>query len=110
MNTEGERPSETIKALRNWDEIACGGTILEPGSASAYDTGSWRLLTPTLHEDRCVHCLFCWLYCPDGAIVVQDGKMVGFDYDHCKGCGLCEKVCPEKANAIEMVWERKEAV
>lgn len=110
MNTEGERPRETIKALRNWDEIACGGTILEPGSASAYDTGSWRLLTPTLHEDRCVHCLFCWLYCPDGAIVVHDGKMVGFDYDHCKGCGLCEKVCPEKANAIEMVWERKEAV
>ncbi len=101
---EASRP--TVKALRAWNEIAAGGTILEPGSAQAYGTGSWRHLKPIFYEDRCVHCLFCWLYCPDGAIWVHGGKMVGFDYEHCKGCGLCEKVCPEKADAIAMVKER----
>ncbi|MFN4245581.1 MAG: 4Fe-4S binding protein, partial [Brevinematia bacterium] len=30
-------------------------------------------------------------------------KMLGFDYDYCKGCGICANVCPR--NAIDMVSE-----
>ncbi len=30
--------------------------------------------------------------------------MVGFDYEHCKGCGVCAAICPK--DAIEMVPER----
>jgi pyruvate ferredoxin oxidoreductase delta subunit len=25
---------------------------------------------------------------------VQGGKRLDFDYDHCKGCGICVKACP----------------
>ena len=42
----------------------------------------------------CTGCLICWLYCPDSAMVVQDGSFVGVDLDHCKGCGICAAVCP----------------
>jgi pyruvate ferredoxin oxidoreductase delta subunit len=32
------------------------------------------------------------------------GIMVSFDYDHCKGCGICASICPAKA--IDMIPER----
>ena len=39
----------------------------------------------------------------DSSIEVSEEKMTGFDYQHCKGCGICAKVCPKKC--IEMVKE-----
>lgn len=88
-------------------EIATGpaSEIEEPGSARRYATGGWRLQRPLLHEDRCVHCLFCWVFCPDDAIVLAEGRMHGFDYQRCKGCGLCASACPDRAHAIEMERE-----
>jgi pyruvate ferredoxin oxidoreductase delta subunit len=32
--------------------------------------------------------------CPDSSIEMKDGKVVGIDYDHCKGCGVCVDSCP----------------
>ena len=59
-------------------------------------------------KDMSINCLFCWIYCPDSAIEVKDGKIVGMDYEHCKGCGICESVCPVKPEkAIKMVKERE---
>jgi pyruvate ferredoxin oxidoreductase delta subunit len=40
--------------------------------------------------------MVCWVSCPDSAIIVKDSKVVGFDLDHCKGCGICAAVCPIK--------------
>ena len=34
-------------------------------------------------------CLLCVPFCPDSSLPVQDGKLVGIDYHHCKGCGIC---------------------
>jgi 2-oxoacid:acceptor oxidoreductase delta subunit (pyruvate/2-ketoisovalerate family) len=101
-----QQASKLVRLAKNVEEIATGGTVVEAGSAEEYATGSWRLYRPVLHENRCVHCLFCWLYCPDGAIVIKGGRVVGIDYAHCKGCAICEVVCPDKARAIEMVRER----
>ena len=62
-------------------------------------TGSWSLERPVLLE-ACNDCALCALFCPEGAIARVDGSMV-VDYLYCKGCGICEAVCPVR-NAIEM--------
>ena len=59
------------------------------------------------NAEKCIHCLTCWIYCPDAAIMVKDGKMTGINYDYCKGCGICANVCPPKTHAIDMEKERK---
>ena len=53
------------------------------------------------------------MYCPDGTIYkVRDGETgemlkVAIDYDFCKGCGICARVC--KFGSIEMVLESEVA-
>lgn len=83
--------------------IPIGGVIDKPGTALQYKTGGWRSFRPEVDQDTCTNCLQCWFHCPDTAITVKDAEMVGFDYDYCKGCGICASVCP--VNAIEMVKE-----
>ncbi|NLZ43233.1 MAG: 4Fe-4S binding protein [Clostridia bacterium] len=90
---------------KNWKELPEGGLITESGNAHQYETGDWRNLRPVHNREKCINCLFCWIYCPDSAIIVKDGKVVGVDYAHCKGCGICARECPDKVKAIEMVDE-----
>lgn len=85
---------------KTWKEIPIGGLILEAGNAETYKTGDWRSMRPIVDQDKCINCLNCWIMCPDVAILVEDEKMVGYDYDHCKGCGICANICPVKC--IEM--------
>ncbi len=91
-----------------WKSIPRGGLILDAGNATQYRTGGWRVKRPVWNEDNCIHCLFCWVYCPDISITVEDGKMTGIDYDYCKGCGICAEVCPSKKKAIVMESEGQE--
>jgi pyruvate ferredoxin oxidoreductase delta subunit len=49
--------------------------------------------------------MVCWFFCPDSSILVSQGKVVGVDLEHCKGCGICAAVCPVKIRAISMVEE-----
>ena len=90
---------------KGWKQIPIGGLITEAGSAKQYKTGGWRTFKPVRDESKCIHCLICWIYCPDSSVLVSEEKMVGFDYEHCKGCGICAEVCPKKC--IEMVKEEK---
>lgn len=64
----------------------------------------WRIEKPLLNLDECIHCQFCWIYCPDMSIISRDKKMVSIDFDHCKGCGICVEVCP--TNALLMFPEQ----
>ncbi|HHY18845.1 MAG TPA: 4Fe-4S binding protein [Firmicutes bacterium] len=97
-----------IEPDASWKEIPMAGIIPNAGSAQEFKTGDWRVRKPIHDEDKCIHCLRCWVYCPDVSILVEDGKVVGIDYDHCKGCGICAKVCPEKVQAITMVSQSEE--
>ncbi len=53
---------------------------------------------------NCFECDNCYGLCPDNAVVKLDpGERYEFDYDYCKGCGICAEECP--CGAIEMVAE-----
>ena len=48
---------------------------------------------------NCMACDNCWTLCPDSAVLktreeAMQGSHYIFDYDYCKGCGLCAKECP----------------
>lgn len=79
--------------------------IRDPGSAREYETGDWKLRRPRLREERCTHCLICWLFCADDAVRVEEGRVRGFELDRCKGCGVCAQVCPDRVKAIDMEEE-----
>ena len=84
-----------------WKELPVGAVIPEPGTSKKFETGDWRTEKPVLDPDKCIHCMFCWIYCPDSSIKVEDGKMTGFLYEYCKGCGICAYVSPTKAIKME---------
>jgi NADPH-dependent glutamate synthase beta subunit-like oxidoreductase/Pyruvate/2-oxoacid:ferredoxin oxidoreductase delta subunit len=43
----------------------------------------------------CYDCDNCYLLCPDGSVLKQDGGTPNIiDYEYCKGCGICENECP----------------
>lgn len=90
---------------RGWTEIPIGGVIETAGNAHDYETGSWRTYRPVWDESKCIHCLRCWIACPDSSVLLKDGTVVGIDYMHCKGCGICAFECPDKVGAIEMKLE-----
>ena len=53
---------------------------------------------------NCFECDNCYGVCPDNAVVkLGPGNRFAFNYDYCKGCGVCVAECP--CGAIEMVPE-----
>ncbi len=53
---------------------------------------------------NCFECDNCYGVCPDNAVIkLGPGKRFEFNYDFCKGCGLCAAECP--CGAIDMVPE-----
>ena len=86
-----------------WQDHPHGATIPEAGTSDRYVTGGWRSIRPILDLEKCIHCFFCFIYCPDSSVVVVDEKMTGFNLQHCKGCGICAVECPK--DAISMVSE-----
>ncbi|MDP3064492.1 MAG: 4Fe-4S binding protein [Chloroflexota bacterium] len=87
-----------------WQEITPAAIVMEPGSTVEVETGSWRVNRPVIDFNRCVHCMICWLFCPDSSFEVKGQKLVGVDYQHCKGCGICAVECPRKC--ISMVPDK----
>ncbi len=53
---------------------------------------------------NCFECDNCYGVCPDNAVIkLGPGKRFEFNYDYCKGCGVCATECP--CGAIKMVAE-----
>jgi 2-oxoacid:acceptor oxidoreductase delta subunit (pyruvate/2-ketoisovalerate family) len=53
---------------------------------------------------NCFECDNCYGVCPDNAVIKHGpGKGFDFNYDYCKGCGICVSECP--CGAIKMVPE-----
>jgi 2-oxoacid:acceptor oxidoreductase delta subunit (pyruvate/2-ketoisovalerate family) len=96
--TDAERSKqpflEAVRRRSNFDEVAGG---LDPDTA---------LLEARrcLSCGNCFECDTCYGVCPDNAVIkLGPGKRFAFNYDYCKGCGICVQECP--CGAIEMVKE-----
>jgi len=88
---------------KGWKELPIGAVIPIPATSMEYKTGNWRALKPVLDQNKCIKCLLCWVHCPEPAIIRHEDDNVSINYDYCKGCGICNNVCPVKA--ITMVME-----
>jgi pyruvate ferredoxin oxidoreductase delta subunit len=112
---------------KGWDEFEIGAMLRtfegavsdiattlpenRPYSQSSSFTASvadWRIEKPLFNKEYCIDCQFCWVYCPDMSIISRDKKMVGIDFDHCKGCGICVQVCPTNPKSLLMFPEQKD--
>jgi len=94
------------KSDYKWNEVSPGGNILEPGTSLEVNTGDWRIFIPKFFKDECIQCMLCFPVCADSAIPVNSaGQREDFDFKHCKGCGVCYKVCPKIDKAI--TWEEE---
>jgi len=58
-----------------------------------------------IHCGRCTECDNCLIFCPDISVLFKGNDQFGyiFDYDYCKGCGICFTECPR--NSITMIEE-----
>ena len=45
----------------------------------------------------CNECETCVVFCPEGLLSADGPDAYSFDYDYCKGCGLCAAQCPRGA-------------
>ena len=91
---------------KTWKEIALAGVCSKP--STEFLTGDWKTYMPIRDTAKCTKCLQCVTYCPDGAIHWHKEKGdIEFDYNMCKGCGICANECPTKA--ITMQLPKKEA-
>ncbi|WP_200762768.1 4Fe-4S dicluster domain-containing protein [Nitrosophilus alvini] len=116
--------SKDIKEL-GWDELVPGACLFSftepvenvvdltmderpyaPTNSHEASVGDWRVEKPVYNRDLCIDCQFCWIFCPDISIISRDKKMIGIDYDHCKGCGICVEVCPTNPKSLLMFPEQ----
>ncbi len=80
-----------------WKDLEIGSIVTEPGSASQYQTGTWRSERPIIDLDKCNKCGLCYIFCPDAAIEMNDEGYPEVDLFYCKGCGICSVECPKQA-------------
>lgn len=73
--------------------------LSEPTEGSAGKTGEWRIFRPVVKQDLCVLCMSCYEYCPEGVVTI--GDLVNINYEYCKGCGICSRVCVTGAIVME---------
>jgi 2-oxoacid:acceptor oxidoreductase delta subunit (pyruvate/2-ketoisovalerate family) len=113
---EGQREIAHFERLNTWYYDDAPKTVQPVLDTLRRETGFEEVLgglteETALFEARrclscgnCFECDNCYGMCPDNAVVkLGAGKGYAFDYDYCKGCGLCAAECP--CGAIEMVPE-----
>jgi len=102
--------------LRDWDGFLEGSLLYSFDDAEKrkyafsnsheHSVADWRVEKPVFNAEHCIHCQFCWIYCPDTSIISVDKKFSHVDLVHCKGCGICAEVCPTNPKSLIMVPER----
>lgn len=100
MQKQQKRPVKDCKNIKQY----FFGPVANEFVASK--TGVWRDVRPDVNLEECVFCGTCRKHCPADVVTVEKegaNKGVHFDWDYCKGCGICANVCPKKC--ISMIPE-----
>jgi NADPH-dependent glutamate synthase beta subunit-like oxidoreductase/Pyruvate/2-oxoacid:ferredoxin oxidoreductase delta subunit len=113
LDAEPKHALATFERLNTWYYSDAPKTM-RPQLDAARRTSSFDEVQGGLTEDNalfearrclscgnCFECDNCYGVCPDNAVVkLGPGQGFEFNYDYCKGCGMCMAECP--CGAIEM--------
>jgi 2-oxoacid:acceptor oxidoreductase delta subunit (pyruvate/2-ketoisovalerate family) len=96
--------ADAPKTVRPTLEIARRQSTFEEVQGGLDETNALYEARRCLSCGNCFECDNCYGVCPDNAVIkLGAGKRFQFNYDYCKGCGVCAQECP--CGAIAMVPE-----
>jgi 2-oxoacid:acceptor oxidoreductase delta subunit (pyruvate/2-ketoisovalerate family) len=96
--------SDAPKTVRPQLEIARRTSSFDEVQGGLTETNALFEARRCLSCGNCFECDNCYGVCPDNAVIkLGPGKRFQFNYDYCKGCGICAAECP--CGAIDMVPE-----
>jgi pyruvate ferredoxin oxidoreductase gamma subunit len=96
------RPVQRAAPAFGYLDAPIGGIILDSGNSVLKNLSTSRQgFVPAYDADSCVHCGICDIVCPDLCFVWSDDgsgepavRLLGIDYNYCKGCLKCIDACP----------------
>ena len=96
--------SDAPKVLRPMLEIARRTSTFDEVVHGLDETNALYEARRCMSCGNCFECDNCYGVCPDNAVIkLGAGKRFEFNFDYCKGCGICVSECP--CGAIKMVPE-----
>ena len=96
--------ADAPKTVRPMIEVARRQNTFEEVQGGLDETNALYEARRCLSCGNCFECDNCYGVCPDNAVIkLGPGNRFKFNYDYCKGCGLCASECP--CGAIKMVPE-----
>jgi 2-oxoacid:acceptor oxidoreductase delta subunit (pyruvate/2-ketoisovalerate family) len=96
--------ADAPKTVRPMLEIVRRQSTFEEVQGGLDETNALYEARRCLSCGNCFECDNCYGVCPDNAVIkLGPGKRFKFNYDYCKGCGVCVQECP--CGAIKMVPE-----
>jgi 2-oxoacid:acceptor oxidoreductase delta subunit (pyruvate/2-ketoisovalerate family) len=96
--------SDADKTVRPMLDIIRRQTSFDEVQGGLDETNALFEARRCLSCGNCFECDNCYGVCPDNAVIkLGPGKRFQFNYDYCKGCGICVSECP--CGAIKMVPE-----
>lgn len=96
--------TDAPKTVRPMLDIIRRQTTFEEVQGGLDETNALFEARRCLSCGNCFECDNCYGVCPDNAVIkLGPGKRFKFNYDYCKGCGVCVSECP--CGAIKMVPE-----
>jgi 2-oxoacid:acceptor oxidoreductase delta subunit (pyruvate/2-ketoisovalerate family) len=96
--------ADAPKTVRPMLEVARRQSTFEEVQGGLDETNALYEARRCLSCGNCFECDNCYGVCPDNAVIkLGAGQRFRFNYDYCKGCGICAQECP--CGAITMVPE-----
>jgi pyruvate ferredoxin oxidoreductase gamma subunit len=96
------RPVQRAAPAFGYLDAPIGGAILHPGNSMRKNLSTSRQgFVPAYDPTACAHCGICDIVCPDLCFVWSHDagnepsvRLLGIDYNYCKGCLKCVDACP----------------